>query len=112
MNVCVILLNQTTNEQVRQVLDPLFDLIPTPEKCVSVPAEEIASLIKRTGFQNVKSQRIQKMSQKWIDGFSHPSELPGIGKYGLESWEIFINGNRDIDPSDKKLRLWLLNHHL
>ena len=47
------------------------------------------------------------MSQKWIEGFENPSELPGIGKYGQDSWDIFINGNLRRETSDKKLRIYL-----
>jgi len=38
--------------------------------------------------------------------------LPGVGKYAIESWEIFVNGNFSISPSDKKLRGYLesMNH--
>jgi methyl-CpG-binding domain protein 4 len=107
MTVCCILLNQTTNQQVRKVLDTLFSFIPDPESCIEKVPEEIAAIIKPTGFQNTKADRIKKMSQKWIEGFSHASELPGIGKYGVESWEIFVNGRTDFIPSDKKLKMYL-----
>jgi endonuclease III len=107
MVVCCILLNQTTNQQVRKVLNPLFELIPTPESCILLDSSKIASIIKPTGFYNIKSDRIKKMSQKWLDGFSHPSELPGVGKYAMESWDIFVNKKTDFTPSDKKLKMYL-----
>mgnify|MGYP003871563517 CR=1 FL=1 len=107
MVVCCILLNQTTNQQVRKVLISLFELMPTPESCILLDPSKIASIIKPTGFYNIKSDRIKKMSQKWIDGFSHPSELPGVGKYAMESWDIFVNKKTDINPSDKKLKMYL-----
>jgi hypothetical protein len=47
------------------------------------------------------------MSRKWIDGFSNPSELPGIGKYGQDSWDIFVNGNLQRETKDKKLNYYL-----
>jgi endonuclease III len=107
MLVCCILLNQTTNQQVRKVLDPLFKLIPNPETCVKVDPLEIAKIIKSTGFYNIKSSRIQKLSKKWIEGFNDPKELPGVGKYAMESWEIFVNKKTDFTPSDKKLKMYL-----
>jgi hypothetical protein len=55
----------------------------------------------------MKADRIKKMSQKWIDGFDDPSELPGIGKYGQDSWDIFINGNLRRETKDKKLMYYL-----
>jgi methyl-CpG-binding domain protein 4 len=107
MVVCCILLNQTTNQQVRKILTPLFDLIPSPEDCLLAETHKISEIIRSTGFHNVKAERIKKMSQKWVDGISNPSELPGVGKYAIESWEIFVNGRTDFVPSDKKLRAYL-----
>ncbi len=107
MLVCCILLNQTTNQQVRKVLDPLFELIPDPESCVGADPIKISEIIKITGFYNIKAARIQKLSKKWIEGFEDPRELPGVGKYAMESWDIFVNKKTDFTPSDKKLKIYL-----
>ena len=107
MLVCCILLNQTTNQQVRKVLEPLFDLIPDPESCIEADPTKIAEIIKLTGFYNIKAARIQKLSKKWIEGFEDPRELPGVGKYAMESWDIFVNKKTDFTPSDKKLKAYL-----
>jgi methyl-CpG-binding domain protein 4 len=107
MLVCCILLNQTNNRQVRPLLKNLFEIIPDPKSALNCESSEIATLIKTTGFQNVKADRIKKMSAQWIAGFEKIDQLPGIGKYGKESWEIFVNGNLGIEPSDKKLKAYL-----
>jgi len=107
MLVCCILLNQTTNQQVRKVLEPLFELMPDPESCIEADPTKIAEIIKLTGFYNIKAARIQKLSKKWIDGFEDPRELPGVGKYAMESWDIFVNKKTDFTPSDKKLKAYL-----
>lgn len=107
MLVCCILLNQTNNKQVRPILSSVFELIPNPISASGVDDKVLAETIKTTGFQNVKASRIKNLSQKWNDGFSDVSELPGIGKYGKDSWDIFVNGNLDIDPTDKKLKKYL-----
>jgi len=107
MMVCCICLNQTNNKQVRPILDILFSIIPDPNSAVLCQKERISECLKSTGFQNVKADRIKKMSQRWIEGFENPSELPGIGKYGQDSWDIFINGNLGRETSDKKLRIYL-----
>ena len=107
MLICCILLNQTTNQQVRKVLDPLFELIPDPESCIEADPIKIAEIIRPTGFYNIKANRMQKLSQKWLEGFSHPTELPGVGKYAMESWDIFVNNRIDFTPSDKKLKMYL-----
>lgn len=107
MVVCCILLNQTSNVQVRKVLDPLFKKIKNPATCSALIEEDISQIIKSTGFSNIKARRIIAMSRKWIEGFSDVSELPGVGAYGKESWEIFVNKNLSIDPTDKKLKMYL-----
>jgi len=107
MLICCILLNQTTNQQVRKVLDPLFELMPDPQSCVSADPLKIADIIRPTGFYNIKAARMQKLSQKWIRGFEDPRELPGVGKYAMESWDIFVNNRIDFVPTDKKLKMYL-----
>lgn len=107
MMVCCILLNQTNNKQVRPILSSLFSLIPDPLSAIDCDPDTLAAVIKTTGFQNIKANRIIKMSFKWSEGFDDVSELPGIGRYGKDSWEIFINNNLSIYPTDKKLRYYL-----
>ena len=107
MMVCCICLNQTNNKQVRPILDILFETIPDPNHAVLCDEQRISECLKSTGFQNIKARRIKQMSRKWIDGFSNPSELPGIGKYGQDSWDIFVNGNLERETSDKKLITYL-----
>jgi endonuclease III len=107
MMVCCILLNQTNNKQVRPILSSVFELIPDPLSAIGCDPEVLAAVIKTTGFQNMKASRIKKLSQKWQDGFNDVTELPGIGKYGKESWEIFVNKNLSITPTDKKLSAYM-----
>lgn len=107
MMVCCICLNQTNNKQVRPILDILFSIIPDANHAVECERERISECLKSTGFQNIKADRIKKMSQKWISGFSDPVDLPGIGKYGQDSWDIFINGNLQRETKDKKLNYYL-----
>jgi endonuclease III len=67
----------------------------------------ISEVIKTTGLQNIKTDRIKRLSQKWIGGYEDIQDLPGIGRYGKDSWEIFINKNLSVLPSDTKLRSYL-----
>lgn len=110
MVVCCILLNQTTNTQVRRVLNDLFSLIPNPEKASIEDPERISKIIRCTGFQNVKAKRIVNLSKKWVSGFADPSELPGVGKYAHDSWKIFILGDLCLSVEDKKLKEYIANN--
>jgi len=107
MLVCCILLNQTNIKQVRPVLSSVFELIPDPISAIGCDPERLAAVIKTTGFQNIKAKRIRDLSSKWIDGFNDPIDLPGIGQYGRDSWEIFIKKNLSVSPTDKKLIAYL-----
>ena len=88
-------------------LEKLFKLIPDPESAVMCSSDLISEVIKTTGLQNIKTSRIKRLSQKWIDGYEDIKDLPGIGEYGKDSWEIFINKNLSILPRDTKLRSYL-----
>ena len=107
MLVCCILLNQTNNKQIRPILENVFNLIPDPEKAILIDPYDLALVIKSTGFQNIKAKRIISLSKKWIDGFGSVTELPGIGVYGKESWDIFAMKDFSIKPTDKKLAKFL-----
>lgn len=107
MLVCCILLNQTTNQQVRKVLLPLFELIPDSQTASNTQPEQIATIIRSTGFSSVKSQRIVDLSKKWNSGFDSVLELPGVGRYASDSWKIFVEKNIQIPVTDKKLQAYL-----
>lgn len=107
MVVCCILLNQTTNQQVRKILPDLFELIPDPNSALLVDPDLIQFTIRSTGFSKVKTERIVAMSKKWIEGFEDVRELPGVGRYASDSWEIFVNKNHSLEVTDKKLKMYL-----
>lgn len=107
MLVCCILLNQSHNRSVRPILDAVFEFIPDSDSAIKCDVESLAAIIKPTGLYNVKARRIKWMSEGYKKGFKRVTDLPGIGLYGNESWEIFVNGNLDIKPTDKKLRAYL-----
>lgn len=107
MLVCCILLNQTTNQQVRKVLPDLFSLISNPETAIKISPYLIQSVIRSTGFSKIKTERIVAMSRKWLEGFKEVQELPGIGRYASDSWKIFVEKNYNLEVTDKKLKLYL-----
>lgn len=111
MLVCCILLNQTTNQQVRKVLPDLFSLISNPEAAIEISPYLIQSVIRSTGFSKIKTERIVAMSRKWLEGFKEVQELPGIGRYASDSWKIFVEKNYNLEVTDKKLKLYLEEHN-
>ena len=107
MLIGCILLNQTHNRQVWPIIDPFFKRFPTPESISENNFEEIRDLIRGAGFYNRRAKSIINFTKAWIEGFNDVSELPGIGKYAKDSYEIFINENTNVEVTDKVLTKYL-----
>lgn len=108
MLVGCIMLNQTSNKNVRQVIYSFFDRWPTPQSVLNANPDDIREHIRPLGFYNVRTRRIQRFSHEYIEKrFIRASELHGIGKYADDSYEIFIKGNLNVNPTDKILIRYL-----
>jgi len=106
--ISCILLNQTSNVQVRPVIKKFFEVFPTPNSLNESHQNLISQILQPTGFQNVKAKRIINFTGVWNSGERDPNKFPGIGPYGRDSWKIFIEGKTDFFPADKKLSAYLL----
>lgn len=100
--VCCMFLNLTNIKQVRCVVDAFFTKWPTPEAAASANIQEMIEVIHSLGFYNRRAATIIKMSRAFIDGVD-VKNLPGVGRYALDSYMIFVNGSLDVQPTDKKL---------
>jgi len=106
--IACIMLNQTGNKNVRQVIYTFFDRWPTPQSVLEADEVEIREHIRSLGFYNIRTRRIVRFSQEYITKpFTKASELFGIGKYADDSYEIFIRGNLNVQPTDKILLRYL-----
>jgi methyl-CpG-binding domain protein 4 len=105
---CCILLNRTTRVQVRSILEEFFSRYTSPYKVLSANPVDIASLIQPLGLYNRRSVSIQKFCSDYVEkDWNDPRELYGIGEYGWEAWEIVVNKNYKIAPTDSVLRNYL-----
>ena len=85
--IAVLLSAQCTDERVNKITPFLFERADTPEKMVTVPVEEIKSIIKPCGLSPRKSKAISDLSKIIIDThngsvpqtFDELEELPGVG---------------------------------
>ena len=105
--VCCILLNQTSNTQVRPLIEDFFIKWPNPFYVSLEKKETISNFIRTTGFQNIKAGRILKFSKEWIEGGRDPKKFTGIGEYGREAWRIFVDRDTNFSPKDKKLKMYV-----
>ena len=102
------MLNQTNNKQVRRVIYDFFETYPNPQSITEDSIPDITERLRPLGFYNRRARSILKFSQEYISKqFKHISELYGIGKYASDSYEIFINGNTNVEPTDKILLRYL-----
>jgi len=102
-----MLLNLTNRKQVDGIRDELFKRYPTPKKMMKANQSKLAELLKPLGLYNRRAKSLKKMSEGYVKGFKSVDELYGIGQYAKDSWEIFQNNNRKINPTDKVLQEYL-----
>lgn len=107
MLVCCIMLNLTTRKQVDKIRHKLFKKYPNPRDLANAAVSELSKMLTPLGMQNKRAATLIRFSLEYLDGFSDPSELHGIGKYAKDSWEIFQHNNFNVQPNDKVLNLYL-----
>lgn len=106
---CVIMLNQTSGSQLDKIHAQFFERWPHPLSLGSAICSEVEAMVAPLGLQRRRARSLIRMSLAyWFlwDG-GDPTDLPGIGQYGKDSWDIFIRGRLDVRPQDKELRRYL-----
>ncbi len=107
--VCVICLNQTSAKQLRPIYKHLFARWPDPISMALAVPDELEQMIAPLGLQRRRARALIRMSATYAflwDG-GDPIDLPGIGKYGSDSFKLFIRGELGIQVEDKELRRYL-----
>ena len=115
--VACILLNCATRRTAERVIPRLFDAYPTPAAMANANPSELSDIIASLGFKNRRTKTLIDMSREYCrDVWRHPEELPGIGKYAADAWEIFIRGVLpEHVPNDGALKnyyMWRKRHGL
>jgi endonuclease III len=99
-----IMLNLTNNVQVHPIIGNFFEKYPNPEAVIQANINDIVEDIRTLGLYNRRAKNMQNFSHDWLyKDWSKITECRGIGKYASDSYEIFINGNRSVSPTDKVL---------
>ncbi|KAJ3413798.1 Methyl-CpG-binding domain protein 4 [Chytridiales sp. JEL 0842] len=115
--VATIFLNKTRWTQARTYLWDFLNEYLTPEIVSEASVSRISTLLEPLGFQNRRAERLIVFSKAFIQtpNFTLPSELPGIGKYGDDSWnlfcgpwkEVFWAGEGGSSVEDKELKRYV-----
>lgn len=118
MLVGCMLLNLTSRRQVDRVWPLLFRHWPNAGVAADLhspyQADEVARLLKPLGLANRRFTTIRRFSEQWLETLDAHREANvvemkyhGVGEYARDSWIIFVQGRRDIIPTDKELRAYL-----
>ena len=101
-----MLLNQTNRKQVDTIRDKLFRTYPTAKHMMKAKTEILVEILRPLGLYNRRANSLIKMSEGYVRGLDI-NELYGIGRYALDSYEIFQRGNYNVKPSDLVLQEYL-----
>ncbi|CAI9117213.1 OLC1v1018562C1 [Oldenlandia corymbosa var. corymbosa] len=107
--IICMLLNRTTGLQASRVINQLFALCPDAQSAAEVDTQDIEKVIQPLGLQKKRAVMIQRFSQEYLgEGWTHVTQLHGIGKYAADAYTIFCTGKWDrMIPSDHMLnRYW------
>ena len=105
--VAVIMLNQTSAKQVWPILPEFFDRWPDANAFLHAPTDEVKQLIRSLGFKNVRYDRLLGMTLDFLVGVRPPQKVFGLGKYGIDSYQMFCEGVLVPDVQDKELKNYL-----
>ncbi|KAF5202278.1 Methyl-cpg-binding domain protein 4-like protein [Thalictrum thalictroides] len=103
--VICMLLNRTSGRQVRGVISDFFKLCPDAKTATEVVTEELEKVIQRLGLHQKRAKMVQRFSQEYLeDGWTHVTQLHGVGKYAADAYAIFCTGKWDrVKPVDHML---------
>ncbi|GMH28989.1 hypothetical protein Nepgr_030832 [Nepenthes gracilis] len=106
--VICMLLNITTGPQVRKVLSNLFALCPDAPTAADFDTMEIERVIQSLGLQKKRAAMIQRFSREYMsDGWTHVTQLHGVGKYAADAYAIFCTGMwNQVTPNDHMLNYY------
>lgn len=93
MLVGCAMLNRTHRRQAWPALERFFEIVREPEELAGVPDEALEPVLRPCGLARRRLDGIRKMTEDYLAGLP-VSELRHVGKYGRDSFEIFMLGIR------------------
>lgn len=104
--VCTVCLNQTTGRQFENVHETLFSLWPSAHHMALADISELESVVHSLGLFRKRARALVRLSTAFAflwDG-NDPTDLPNIGRYGADSYAMFVRNDLTVEPLDKELR--------
>jgi methyl-CpG-binding domain protein 4 len=106
---CTICLNLCSGRAFESIHEDLFALWSSPYEMAAADALDLEAFLSPLGLQRRRARSLIRMSTAYAflwDG-RDPTHLPGIGKYGSDSYRIFVRGETKISVEDKELKKYL-----
>lgn len=111
MLVACVLVNRTKWQQAEPVFEQIKQRWSTPFELGGAPVLELEKLVQPLGLFKRRAVSLGNLARAYVEGpprnASEVMELPGCGKYASDSWAIFVDGRRDVEPTDIELRGYL-----
>lgn len=105
--VAVILLNHAlANKSTRIVYREILTRWPTPQALYEADYKELVNIIRPCKLEDVKAEQLQQMSGvfRWWNG--NPMSLPGVDKYGSDSFRLIMLKETNIKPDNSTLKTY------
>lgn len=107
--VCA-LLNLTSRDQVRPILDELFGRWPHPE-AMALSGPDLEEFLQPLGLGEQRARRLRRMSEEYmgLDVLSgwHVGQLHACGAYSADAFRVFCQGDISFLPGDRVLRAYV-----
>jgi len=107
--VTCLMLNKTAGKMANPVIREILRRWSTPSDYLSSAENEtVIELIRPLGLFRTRERRLGELAEALFLGKPY-DQIPGVGKYGRDSYMIFVEGRLDLNPTDAKLKAYL-NH--
>lgn len=111
MLVACQLVNLTTWRQAKPVLWWLRHEYADEWGLAKARSADLRRMLRPLGLWRRRARTLVAMARAWTTSPPLTAEdvmrLPGCGRYAADSWAIFVEGRRDVSPSDRRLRWYL-----
>lgn len=117
MLVGCVLVNRTRWAQAKSVHAHLVRRYGSAPKLADADIGYLTNVLLPLGLSTARARSLIDLAKIWrrFGGGWHRRhyraedilKLPGCGRYAADSWAIFIEGRRDVRPTDKRLLYFL-----
>ena len=107
MLIACVLLNRARGVQVRPILRSVLNTWSTPRELAGADPTMISAMIRPLGLAASRAAVAGTVSRALPETIQQAAQIRGIGMYALDSWRIFVDGDRNIRPRDNKLCAYL-----